>query len=517
MIRIKTGRARATLAAFSAVAVLAPASTVAAAPTTTTEPTPAGAGWLANQMVDGERLQTAFGGDVFDDQGLTADAVLALSGAGVAGEHITQAATWLESQVAAYTGDGTTESYAGATAKLILVAEATGADATAFGGTDLVTKLTARLQPSGRYSDESSFGDFSNVITQSLAIEALSRTASTSAPASAVDYLVDQQCPDGGFPLTLDAEICESSIDATAFAAQALVTTGRTTTTLSVGQYLNGQQKADGSFGDGEAGNANSTGLAAAALSRIGLAPSVSNAQTWLSDLQEDCNGAAPGAFPFSAADRGDVQRATAQALFGMAAVDLSTVDGTTASTDVPTFDCPTRYSDVAYGESVHVPAINDLTARDVVQGRSDGTFGPHESLSRGQIATLIGKAGGFTPVTENRFSDLEGNPHAGYINALADAGIVTGFADGTYRPTGTVSRDQSASIVATWLALDPVEDDQFDDIAGNIHRTSINALAVAEVAKGTAERQFSPKRDLPRDQSATFVSRALAYAEAQA
>lgn len=516
MIRTITGRARATLATISAVAVLAPASAVSAAPTTTSEPTPAGAGWLANQFVDGERLQTAFGGDVFDDAGLTADAVLALSGAGVASGQIEAGATWLAENVATYAGDGETESYAGATAKLILVAEATGADATAFGGTDLVARLTERLTQAGRYSDLSSFGDFSNVITQSLAISALDRTASVSVPAVAVDYLVGQQCDDGGFPLELEAETCESSVDATAFASQALLAAGRTTVAAQTADYLRTTQKSDGSWGDGETGNANSTGLATAAMSQFPFPNFVTSGRNWLTGIQETCDDAAPGAFPFSTEDRGDVQRATAQALLGMATVTFADVDGTTASEDVPTFDCPKRYSDVAYGQNVHVPAINELTRREIVQGKADGTFGPKESLTRGQIATLIGKAGAFEPVEEDQFSDLAGNPHRTFINALAKAGIVTGFEDGTYRPTGTLTRDQSATMFAKWLELEPVEEDQFDDIQGNVHRTLINALAVEGVAKGTSQTTFSPKRALPRDQSATFALRAIEFLEAQ-
>ena len=71
-------------------------------------------------------------------------------------------------------------------------------------------------------------GDFSNGFGQALAILALARTSS-GVPASAVDFLLDQQCPGGGFRgdyttpggCTADAS---ATVDATGFALQALVT-----------------------------------------------------------------------------------------------------------------------------------------------------------------------------------------------------------------------------------------------------------------------------------------------------
>ncbi|RQX27337.1 peptidase, partial [Micromonospora chalcea] len=44
----------------------------------------AAAGWLARQLVDGERFEAVFDGVAYPDQGLTLDAVFAFAAAGVA-------------------------------------------------------------------------------------------------------------------------------------------------------------------------------------------------------------------------------------------------------------------------------------------------------------------------------------------------------------------------------------------------------------------------------------------------
>lgn len=90
---------------------------------------------------------------------------------------------------------------AGATAKATLAAEVRGQNPATFGGADLPTRLRALLAPSGRFSDKSQYGDYSNAFSQSLALIALDRTPG-GAPASAVSFLAGTQCADGGFPST---------------------------------------------------------------------------------------------------------------------------------------------------------------------------------------------------------------------------------------------------------------------------------------------------------------------------
>ena len=90
----------------------------------------------------------------FPDYGLTADVVLALDAAKVGRRAARQATGALRHNVLAYTGGGdSTEHYAGAYAKLVLVAAAQGADATAFGGgprKNLVAGLRALECTKGR-------------------------------------------------------------------------------------------------------------------------------------------------------------------------------------------------------------------------------------------------------------------------------------------------------------------------------------------------------------------------------
>lgn len=337
------------IAIVSLVTAVALAMPSPAAETPTSDPAQAAAGWLARQLVDGERLETVFDGVTYPDQGLTADAILAFDAAGVSQSAATKATTWLAtpSVLSGYAGDGVIESYAGSTAKLVLVAEAQGINPTSFGGADLIARLAGLLTPSGRYSDRSAFpSDFSNAIGQSFAVLALTRRPG-GPPASAVEFLASSQCPDGGFPVQFAQPTCASSVDATGFAVQAMLAAGKPVEGGKGLDYLVAAQAASGGFADGGTENANSTGLALQAL-RVGAratdATSVAKATTFLRGLQVGCSGtpAQRGAIAFDNTGflAGTATRSTPQAILGLSGVGLVDVSSQGAAADIPALVC---------------------------------------------------------------------------------------------------------------------------------------------------------------------------------
>lgn len=334
--------AAAALVPLAGTAVAAPA----AAPRTIL-PDDAAAGWLARQLVDGNHLETSFGGTSFPDQGLTIDGVLAFSAAKVAGSAAAAATAWLAlpENIDGYTGGGGTESYAGPTAKLMLLAEVRGANPRAFGGVNLRARLLDLLAPSGRFSDRSAFGDFSNAFGQSYAVVALNRNGG--APAAAVTFLARQQCADGGFPSDFGAQPCVSDVDATAQVTQALRSAGRTVAAAKGITWLASKQQSGGGLAalDGTGTpNANSTGLAGQAFADAGRVVPAVRAGVFLTRLQVRCAGpvADRGAIPFDSSgfDPATAPRATAQAVLGLTGVGLSRLSAAGSKPAAPVLAC---------------------------------------------------------------------------------------------------------------------------------------------------------------------------------
>ncbi|MED4543931.1 S-layer homology domain-containing protein, partial [Lysinibacillus sphaericus] len=65
--------------------------------------------------------------------------------------------------------------------------------------------------------------------------------------------------------------------------------------------------------------------------------------------------------------------------------------------------------------------------------------------------ATLVASA--IVPVASAAgFSDVAGNDHEVAINALADAGIINGYADGSFKPNQTINRGQVVKLLGRYL-----------------------------------------------------------------
>jgi hypothetical protein len=342
-------RFRARAAVF--LLTLALGCTVAAAPafaaTKTSAPTKpqAAAGWLARQMVKGSHFVTVFDGVTYPAQGETIDALLAFAATKTANGYGAAAAKWLEgsSVLYNYIGEGT-ESYAGATAKTVLAAEVRGINPAKFGPVNLIARLDKLLAKSGRYSDHSKYGDFSNAFSQSLAIIALARHGG--APAKAVRFLIATECKNGGYPLDFGQKTCVSDPDSTAMAAQALLAVGQRAAADRGLWWLTHVEKSNGGIvaTGGTTPNANSTGLAGEAFAAAGWFVPAKRAATFLRSLQRGCAAPAAqrGALDYDStgfATSTEVD-ATAQGTLGLADVSLAKLSASGSTSAAPRLAC---------------------------------------------------------------------------------------------------------------------------------------------------------------------------------
>lgn len=269
--------------------------------------------WLAGQTTEGLVFNPSFGG--FNDYGLTVDLGFALLELDRQRGTVDEVTAALAENAASYTTGvdfGSSDVYAGATAKLATFAVRSGEDPASFGQTDLVAQLEDRVvtdgPSTGRIEDASEFGDFANTLGQAYAVEALEAAGSSLAD-DALDFLLAQQCDGGWFRLgftadkAADDQTCEGGdpegvsapdTDATAVALLALTAldTRKGAVRRAVDNatdWLVGAQQANGSFGGGtstEGSNTNSTGLAGWALGDAGACRQAQAAARWVKKLQ---------------------------------------------------------------------------------------------------------------------------------------------------------------------------------------------------------------------------------------
>ncbi len=164
---------------------------------------------------------------------------------------------------------------------------------------------------------------------------------------------------------------------------------------------------------------------------------------------------------------------------------------------------------------SIHEENIEAIAAAGITAGcDATGTlFCPSSLVTRGQMATFLARALDLPASTTDWFPDDDGSTHEANINAIADAGITLGLADGTYNPAGVVRRDQMASFLARGIdGLADATTDYFTDDDGNVHEMAINQMAENAISLGcnAAGTEYCPSDDVRRGQMASFLARGL-------
>ena len=90
------------------------------------------------------------------------------------------------------------------------------------------------------------------------------------------------------------------------------------------------------------------------------------------------------------------------------------------------------------------------VCGRGVMQGVSDTRFGPHLTATRAMMATILWRMEGSpAPTAEARFTDVRsGQWYSEAVAWTAQSGVYTGYADGSFRPNDSITREQLAAIL---------------------------------------------------------------------
>ncbi|NGM13576.1 terpene cyclase/mutase family protein [Verrucosispora sp. CWR15] len=453
--RVGAGLGVATATALAIVAATPFGVAAAPSPTHTAAARDA-ATWLAGEYTDGV-LPGPF---TPEDWGLSIDGVIALAATGVAGSTRQAATAQIAAHVRSYNSyddwglEGFTDG--GATAKLLYVASAAGADPTDFGGWDLRAETVALIAAAdtdhqhGRITSrttEATGPDPSNTFDQSFAVLGLARSGG--APQETVNFLVRQQCTAGGFRLYPDADgapspSCDTQanatldVDSTAMAVQALLATdaaGADEAAQRGADWLVAQQRADGSFGGSgptSGPNSNSTGLAGQALAAAGRDAEAARAAESLAALQlTTANGGAAAADAGAIAYASDAlteavadgiadtfrdqwRRATAQALLGLAQVPLSRI-----GLDVPPSGEPTP--------SVTVPPTPTASSSPTGSPSPSASPTPTTSLTSSPTPSASPSSTPSVPTTAPTPAPSVTSPAAGGSGRLPTTGAAIG------------------------------------------------------------------------------------------
>jgi hypothetical protein len=160
--------------------------------------------------------------------------------------------------------------------------------------------------------------------------------------------------------------------------------------------------------------------------------------------------------------------------------------------------------------------AVRYLYCAGVISGYADGTFKPFNNTTRGQLSKIIVLARGW-PLDcpqAGHFSDVPpSNPFYCYVETAFGHSIISGYADGTFRPGNNVTRGQLSKIVVLAMdwALDCPPPGHFSDVPLNDpFYCHVETAFAHNIIAGYADGTFRPGNNATRGQICVIVYRAL-------
>lgn len=186
------------------------------------------------------------------------------------------------------------------------------------------------------------------------------------------------------------------------------------------------------------------------------------------------------------------------------------TVTPTATSTVTP---CPLTFSDVP-PTAYFAGAVRALACRHILAGYADGTFRPYNHTTRGQLAKIVVLAAGWPVLTPRRshFSDVPpDSPFYSVIETAYAQGILSGYADGTFRPAAASTRGQLTKLVVGaqhWPLQTPATPHFADVPPDSPFYGPVETAYAHGIISGYADGNFLPGGTATRGQIAAIIYR---------
>ncbi|WP_207953121.1 S-layer homology domain-containing protein [Paenibacillus agricola] len=146
------------------------------------------------------------------------------------------------------------------------------------------------------------------------------------------------------------------------------------------------------------------------------------------------------------------------------------------------------------------------------ISGYPDGTFGPEKSITRAEMATLLFRTSEkaankahftYTDIASNHWAQVA-------IEQVTKMGLMEGYADGSFKAEQMITRAEVAVILSRLLSNTPSSGESFPDVKGHWAQSAIEQLKVTGIISGYADGMFRPEQPMKRAEVVVMVNKLL-------
>ena len=158
--------------------------------------------------------------------------------------------------------------------------------------------------------------------------------------------------------------------------------------------------------------------------------------------------------------------------------------------------------------------SVNYLVNKNVLTGMPDGTFSPNLEIDRGSAVTMMAKILNLNiePSAKPSFTDSQNHWATPYIAAAEKAGVIKGDGSGKFNPSGKLTRASMASmLVHAYKLEDKIHGNVptvFSDLKGHWGEKQVNILVGLGISKGYGDNSWKPDQTVTRVESASLIAR---------
>lgn len=163
-------------------------------------------------------------------------------------------------------------------------------------------------------------------------------------------------------------------------------------------------------------------------------------------------------------------------------------------------------------------PAVGYLTSKGVVTGKGANIFDPFTPVTRAEFTKMVTLAFGIEPASyDGTFYDVKSDDwFAPYVAAAYKAGVVNGVGEGMFDPYSQITRQDMAVLLYRAKGMSPLpeEKDVYYDSAyiSDYAKSAVFALYFNGIALGYGDGNFGPLNNATRAEAAQMIYKMVTF-----